>query len=74
MHFIAMRKLCMTMSKMKLSLNTLSPSGNNVVVVALLQACNKFVITDHICTPLDVLNEIMNDYGGKESSYNFTTF
>ena len=23
---------------------------------------------------LDVLNEIMNDYGGKESSYNFTTF
>ena len=29
---------------------------------------------DHRCTPLDVLNEIMNDYGGKESSYNFTTF
>ena len=28
----------------------------------------------HRCALLDVLNEIMNDYGGKESSYNFTTF
>ena len=28
----------------------------------------------HRCALLDVLNEIMNDYGCKESSYNFTTF
>ena len=28
----------------------------------------------HRCALLDVLNEIMNDYGGKESSYNFMTF